>query len=386
MKKIFYIGYFSDSDESKCRRTAPSADTKMQYIIEAMVKEGYQVEVLSFCESDIRDCLWRKDSGYQKKAGDVTVRFFNCFNSRFRILRLLGRKLSWLSKKRYIKKFVCNSDYSVLIYHSLYLLKTARLLKRNGKDFVYEAEEIYSDVLGKSHLREKEINTLKLGKGYIFSTSMLSREINGDKKPELIVNGTYRSEPYTNVDIFKSKSGDMSNRVIHCVYAGILDVRKGGLNAAAAARFLPENYHIHILGYGSPEKVSEFKSNLEKIQENASAKVTYDGVLYGEDYNNFLQSCDIGLSPQNPDAEFNATSFPSKILSYMANGLRVVSIRIPAIEQSEVGSMIYYYDNQTPEEIAEAIMKIDFNDEYDSRAALEQLDKTFREKLKTLFP
>ena len=46
MKKIFYIGYFSDSDESKCRRTAPSADTKMQYIIEAMVKEGYQVEVL----------------------------------------------------------------------------------------------------------------------------------------------------------------------------------------------------------------------------------------------------------------------------------------------------------------------------------------------------
>ena len=57
MKKIFYIGYFSDSDESKCRRTAPSADTKMQYIIEAMVKEGYQDEVLSFCESDIRDCL-----------------------------------------------------------------------------------------------------------------------------------------------------------------------------------------------------------------------------------------------------------------------------------------------------------------------------------------
>ena len=70
----------------------------------------------------------------------------------------------------------------------------------------------------------------------------------------------------------------------------------------------------------------------------------------------------------------------------MANGLRVVSIRIPAIEHSEVGSMIYYYDDSMPEKIAEAIMKIDFNDNYDSRKVLERLDAAFRRDLHKIFP
>ena len=40
----------------------------------------------------------------------------------------------------------------------------------------------------------------------------------------------------------------------------------------------------------------------------------------------------------------------------MANGLGVVSIRIPAVETSAVGSLVTYYDSQTPQCIAYAIM------------------------------
>ena len=65
----------------------------------------------------------------------------------------------------------------------------------------------------------------------------------------------------------------------------------------------------------------------------------------------------------------------------MANGLRVVSVRIPAIEQSAVGNMMYYYNNQTPEEIANAIMTVDINDGYDSRLYLRGLDKKFAEEI-----
>ena len=44
---------------------------------------------------------------------------------------------------------------------------------------------------------------------------------------------------------------------------------------------------------------------------------------------------------------------------YLANGLRVLSVRIPAVENSAVGGILYYYDKQLPQEIANAIMDID---------------------------
>ena len=119
------------------------------------------------------------------------------------------------------------------------------------------------------------------------------------------------------------------------------------------------------------------KDLISDIASRSKAKVTYDGLLSGEDYVRFIQSCDIGLSTQNPDAAFNATSFPSKILSYMANGLRVVSIRIPAIEQSAVGDALFYYARQTPEEIAKAILSVDMNATYDSRTRIQELDREF---------
>lgn len=53
----------------------------------------------------------------------------------------------------------------------------------------------------------------------------------------------------------------------------------------------------------------------------------------------------------------------------------MLSVRIPAVEQSSVGDMLYYYDEQKPEKIAEAIQSIDMNLPYDSRERLEMLDK-----------
>ena len=134
---------------------------------------------------------------------------------------------------------------------------------------------------------------------------------------------------------------------------------------------------MHILGFGSDDEIKMMKDKIEEVNAKSEATVTYDGLLSGAEYTKFLQSCDIGLSTQNPDAAFNATSFPSKILSYMANGLRVVTIRIPAISDSGVGSSVYYYDTQTPQNIAEAIKSINLNDDYNGREIIVELDKQF---------
>ena len=97
-----------------------------------------------------------------------------------------------------------------------------------------------------------------------------------------------------------------------------------------------------------------------------------------------LLYCDIGLSTQILDGKYNETSFPSKILSYMANGLRVVSVRIKAIEMSAIGNQVYYYDEQNPKSIANAIMTIDINLPYDSIALIKKMDKEFTQNIKEL--
>ena len=172
---------------------------------------------------------------------------------------------------------------------------------------------------------------------------------------------------------------------IHCVYAGTLDTRKGGaMTAIATASYLPENYHMHILGFGNNEDVSKVKNAIAESLISTRCYITYDGVLRGEEYIRFLQSCDIGMSTQNPNLEFNGTSFPSKILTYMANGLQVVSVRIPAIEKSKISPYLQFYDGNNPEDIAKTITQMDFKKNVSSLDVLAKLDIEFGNELDDL--
>ena len=61
--------------------------------------------------------------------------------------------------------------------------------------------------------------------------------------------------------------------------------------------------------------------------------------------------------------------------------MRVVSVRIKALEKSSIGDLLYFYDEQTPEAIAAAVRNIDFSQPYDSRKRIKELDKEFTEKI-----
>lgn len=382
MKKIYYIGYYSDPSGKSKRKTAPAADTKMDYIISSLKKVGYDVEVLSFCVDDDRKSAFEKKSGYEIEKNGTRVVFFTNYTSKFRIFRVIGRALSWIKIRKYFCKKCLGNESKVVIYHSLGLLKVIDLFYKKKKRFILEMEEIYADVIGNTKLRKKEIAAAHKANGYIFPTKMLNSEINCENKPFVIIHGTYQVEMDRKCKIFSKNLQMDGDKIIHCVYAGTFDPRKGGAAAAAAAEFLPADYHIHILGFGSDEEIRNMKDCISKVVKKSTAKVSYDGLLTGEDYIKFIQSCDIGLSTQDPNASFNGTSFPSKILSYMANGLRVVSIRIPAIETSDVGDEVFYYDEQTPECIAKAILSVNIQEEYDSRKCIQELECSFKKELK----
>lgn len=364
MKKIFYLGYYNLPDSGT--NFVLSSVNKMNYICEALENNGYNTEIVSASGAvEKKFCKSKK----VKLTDKTTLKLFSSLPRLNRIVSVIDRVILKTKLFLYMIKNT-NKDSTVMVYHSLgYMSLVKRLKKLKGFKLIIEAEEIYGDVIGNEKTSQKEYEFFKIADGFIFPTELLSEKVNTEKKPEVIIYGTYHIE--------KELPKLFSDGKIHCVYAGTLDPRKGGAAAVEAALFLNGDYHIHILGFGNEKEKAEMLNIIDDISKKTEAKITYDGLLSGDEFTSFIQSCDIGFSTQSPDAAFNSTSFPSKILTYMVNGLRVVSIRIPAIEKSAVGKFMYYYDEQTPENIAKAIKSIDFSEEYDSRKAIGMLDKDF---------
>lgn len=382
MGNIYYLSYYDSTGSNEHRNVTLSAKTKMDYIITCLAKAGERVEIISASGSTDKKESYPKS--YTEIQDNVYLKKFYTFpwgNSFQKLLSMTTSRASILFEL--LKK---RKNDIVLMYHSLGYMNTV-LFAHKIKRFklVMEVEEIYADVTGNLKTRTKELRFFQEADAYIFPTQLLNDEINRKHKPSTICHGTYSVESDRGCKFDDPVIQNVDKRVIHCVYAGTLDPRKGGaVAAAAAAEYLPFNYHVHILGFGGEKEICEMKELAAEVAKRSKAKVSYDGCLSGEDYIRFIQSCDIGLSTQNPDAAFNATSFPSKVLSYLANGLHVVSIRIPAVERSAVGNMLTYYDTQTPDKIAEAIMSVDVNSAYDSRNVIATLSDRFEEDLKAL--
>ena len=82
--------------------------------------------------------------------------------------------------------------------------------------------------------------------------------------------------------------------------------------------------------------------------------------------------------PVPPPVSFQLRHLHSSSASAADSHLvQVVSIRIPAIEQSAVGDALFYYEKQTPEEVAKAILSVDMSSTYDSRIGIQKLDREF---------
>lgn len=371
---IKYIAFY-DTNDSKVKRNYPlSAANKLSYIFKSLSQKGVSVNVIS-CSNTAESKGCKRET--RKIYDNITLTTLHGFRRGNKLINKFSTLFFYVQFMFYLFFHLHKKD-TVIVYHSLFYYKLIRFLKRLKRfKLILEIEEIYYDVNVNKKKKKTELSFFQYADAYIFPTQLLDAKINIDHKPSVIVHGTYNVE--------KDYGEKFNDGRVHCVYAGTFDPRKGGVAAAAAAaQFLNEKYHVHIIGFGSEKDEKLLINQIDEISQKTKCKITFDGLKSGEEYIRFIQKCDIGLSTQNPDAAFNDTSFPSKILSYMANGLRVVSVRIPAVEQSAVGQYIYYYDEQKPEKIAEAIMKVDLNDDYDSRKIIKILDKEFKDNIRNL--
>ncbi len=368
MKKIYYVGFYDTYQyEHENRLFAPSAKNKMDYIIKTIEKNGYYIDILS--PSWTANTSGKYPKRNIKLSEYTNLIMCSTFGAKNKFMKFFRKyiPICWLFMKLV---FSVSKKDTVIVYHSIYLLWTVYLAKKiKNFKLILEVEEIYQDVKKYNIITKKmEYKLFNVADKYIFSNDILNKKINKNSKPYTVIYGAYQVE--------RDRGVKFNDNKIHVVYAGILDQRKGGAIAAVAAEYLPKNYHVHIIGFGSEADIKYIKNIIEEVSKRTEATVTYEGLLKGERYIEFLQKCQIGLCTQTPNADFNSTSFPSKILSYMSNGLRVVSARIKAVEKSVIGDHVYYYDKQDPKVIADTIMNVDLKQFYNSREVVSKLIKS----------
>lgn len=364
--KVHYLSLYCIPEfKNENRRHSPSAQ-KMDYIVKSLNACGYEVNFVSFSESKDNRIYFSK----KKKLSKMTT-FFMCphIPGKFRE-SFSFRWFVHIYAKRHIKK-----GDTLLVYHTNGMRNDLlrRLADKMSLEIVYEVEEIYS-YAQETVLEEKveeEIEFLQCADKYLFCSELLEERVNRRKRPYKIVEGYYK---YSKADV----DGFMDGK-IHCVYGGIIDKVKGGaFRAVEAAKYLPNNYVIHILGFGNSTELVE---RINQTKNERRCEVIYEGKLNGSEYINFISKCDIGLSLMTMREDINSTAFPSKLVLYMACGLQVVACRVKVLEISKLSKALNFYDTDSPEEIARVIQKIDVSVEYSLEDMMFNLDKEFKESL-----
>lgn len=364
-RTITYIGYF-DSSKSKSRHfVPPSGNSKMQYVARTMASCGYAVRILSLARplSDKSQFLGSEDVS---ESDDISVHFIQFFCVKNLLLRKISTIWQMICFFVYGLRTIRKSD-TIVVYHSLSYASLIYILKKIiGFRLILEVEEIYQDVKQIYFFNswiEKRLMTL--ADAYIFPTEMLDQKINRRNKPSMVIYGNYHVPPIVSEQLNDGKT--------HVLYSGTFDERKGGAQASIrSAAFLDDHYHIHITGIGSEADVRKVREEIESVSRKTSCRVTFDGFIADKDFFSYIQRLNIGLCTQDPNDVLSSSCFPSKILMYMSNGLTVLSSKAPAVINSQIASELYFYDSQSPEDIAASLQTIPLN--MDKRQVVQNLD------------
>ena len=344
---IHYFMIWGENPLGRKLAYSPAGLNKAKYVLDKL-RSNNCTKVASFASGGMT-----YNGLYLPKTVSINgLDFFFCgtFGHSSSIVRCVERLLNIIQMYIYILLYTQKNDILVFYnerYFSHAIKFAHKYLKRK---VIIEVEEINCIAANypKKYV-DKEINNMKRADGYILVNNVLPEYMPFVlEKPHCYIYGAYN-----NIDIDSPKFSDGR---IHILYSGTYNATKGGVFAAISlASSLPGKYHVHITGFGSKKEVEAVERELNNLDTINRSKITYHGFLPLGDLDALMIRCHIGLCTQDPSTQLNLTSFPSKIINYMAHGLIVLSGRNRAIESSDVGDLICYYDKQTPSDMANSI-------------------------------
>lgn len=372
---MIYVSYYSTPDD--VRIASPAANAKVLSISRAIESNGERILIFSSTtRASVVGRIKGRDVEISLKTKCHQIGFYSSNNRWSRILQNLLGNLKVFGRLLFCTK----RGENVLFYHAIERAKPILIAKRIKRfRLILEVEEIYQNALDLSEKEKKmEWSLIKAADAFIFPTESLNDLVNKENKPSAIIYGTYEVAPQLCVP--------EDDGITHVVYAGTLDPAKGGAKCAVdVARYLSKGYHMHILGFGTQEQIDGLIKDIADAEQATLCKISYDGCLEGEEYLRFLQKCHIGLSSHVASGSFSDTSFPSKILSYMANGLKVVSTKIKVVEQSKVGKYVAFPETNDSVGLAKAIVSLEgYVGSFDGRECVRALSESFENEIRTV--
>ncbi|WP_188049989.1 hypothetical protein [Flavobacterium sp. GP15] len=354
---IYYVGFYSKADNPNKFRIFPATNTKMDYIVSAVKEAGFKISIFALGEAQTT-----KWSFFKRKLIKIDehekITYVSTFGAFVSINKFLSR-LWLLLQLFFFLSFEVKKSSTVIYYHSFATLGVVRLSKFfNNYRLVYEVEEIFQAAWqGTDKKIKNEINSLKNADAYIFVNDLFASKCGFTEKPSVVCYGDYRIIN-TNKPIYKS------NEVINIVYAGVIGTSDSDVYLAInTMNFLPNNYVLHLLGYGTAVDIVEMELTIKGMNDFFGfVKILFHGRLSGNEYTNFLRNCQIGLSTRVLQNKYSDYTFPSKVLVYLCNNLVTVSSPISCITQSKIASNIFFYELSTPESVCKKILSLKSSD------------------------
>jgi len=368
MNKCFIVCNVSNKQSEYV--ISSTAGSNISFYLASATSKCYETEIINIGAP--KKCERRKKNAFFKCDGFSIAEFpsgLPFLPSRFRAKIMLKKAI------KYILKNHCKGD-KILIYHSISFSRYyKKILKKSGlKDVILLVAEIYSDVGNIKYNRKREIKNASCFEKYIFMSKGIY-EIFHSANPSLksiFLYGAYKIR-FDAKDVTQTDS-----KTIHLVYAGTASKVKGGLfNAIDACDLFGNNCILHIYS----ALTTELKQKLE-LSRNA----VYEGYFSDDSLYTKMQRFDIGLATQNPYLRFNSSSFPSKIVNYLACGLSVVSTKSSSVIDSPFSGIVNFYDIGDKDSLKNAIASAYKNrNKKQNISLISKFDKTFNKELEELF-
>jgi glycosyltransferase involved in cell wall biosynthesis len=137
------------------------------------------------------------------------------------------------------------------------------------------------------------------------------------------------------------------------MYAGQLSDFKGlPLLLAAFARLPGDRYRLWITGKGEMQADVEAAATLDP-------RIVYWGFPPYEQVLDLYRSADVLVNPHSGDHGSSMYCFPSKLLEYLATGTPVITTRSTPEVEEEYGGVVMLLQEDTPEELMEAVLRLE---------------------------
>ena len=376
MNTVHYICAYAEQYWLDKYLLAPSGSAKINYIRSAIREAGWNISMFSpvcvkhsIATSKIVKIDEHENHYYPFSIGG---------NNRF--VRLTSYFLIYIQLFLYLLLHVKKKEV-VLLYHSnpdTKIIKT--LSKLLGFKLILELEEIYSAVFHNTSTIETEKHLVSTAAdAYLLVNNIISQKCN-ITKPSVVCEGQYLSLSK------KTKTLVGNNGKINVLYAGVIEKGADAFAAIEAAKLLGAQYALHIAGYGSSEAIRDLKVICAEYANcSYDCSIEYYGCLHGDEYENLLSKCTVGLCSRMLEDELSDYTFPSKVFAYLARNLKVVCTPISCVMVSDISSNIVFSKDTTPFALAEAIKTIDGNTVIDNSAILNNEHNRFVHELKLLF-